>query len=85
MKRLRRRPRLGAQGLLLLVLWACGGDSAGPFEPQVSAEAFELQAAGVSEVTSTLSYVWENTGLFARVTHATTTGDGTAIFHAMAR
>lgn len=78
MKRLRRRPRLGAQALLLLGLCACGGDSTGPFEPQVSAEAFELQAAGVSGVTTTVRYTWENTGLFARVTHATTTGDGTA-------
>ncbi|GAB6283645.1 MAG: hypothetical protein STSR0008_24310 [Ignavibacterium sp.] len=39
---------------------------------------FQLQATGVANLTTTLTYSWTNTGRQAKVNHSTTTTSGTA-------
>ena len=60
-------------------LAACSDDPLSPFQPEVSnaAENFQLQATGVTNVTATRTYTWQNTGTRATVNHATTLSAGT--------
>jgi hypothetical protein len=57
---------------------ACGDDPLAPFEPEVNnaADSFQLQATGVQNVTTTLTYTWRYTGTVANVNHSTTTTAG---------
>ncbi len=69
--------------LLALTLVGCGGsknNSLAPFQPQISnlTDNFALQATGVSNVTSTLTYTWQNTGTSANVNQACVISAGTA-------
>ena len=63
---------------LLPTLAGCD-DPLGPFQPEITSatDNFQLQATGVTAVTSTLSYSWTNTGTRATVNHSTTTTAGT--------
>ena len=64
----------------LLVMCQCSDDPLAPFQPEVvsATDNFQLQATGVQDRTTTLSYAWNNTGARATVNHSTTTTVGTA-------
>jgi hypothetical protein len=66
--------------VLLAVMASCDEDPLAPFEPEVNnaTNSFQLQATGVTNVSTTLSYTWTNTGTSASVNHSTTTTAGTA-------
>ena len=69
---------------LLLALVGCGGGNSSlnpQFQPQVAnaADTFQFQSTGVTNVTETLSYTWQNTGIAANVDQATTVTAGTAV------
>jgi hypothetical protein len=63
-----------------LFLTACDSDPLAPFEPEVTSatDNFQLQATGVSGVTHSWSYTWQNTGTRATVDHSTITAAGAA-------
>lgn len=71
-----RRPILG----LSLVVFAGCTDSLAPFQPEISnaADNFQMQATGVTNVTTTRTYAWSNSGTRATINHSTTTTAGTA-------
>ncbi len=75
---------LGACFVLLLAgILGCGGsknNSLAPFQPQISnaPDNFQLQATGVNNVTSTLTYTWQNTGTSATVNQSCAITGGTA-------
>jgi hypothetical protein len=75
--------RIGLTAAILLLLAAagCGGNSLAPFQPQISnaADNFQLQATGVTDVTTTLVYTWPNSGTRATINHATSTTAGTTL------
>ena len=66
--------------LILAVLGAGCSDPLGPFQPEITnaTDNFQLQATGVSSVTSTVTYTWSNTGSRATINHSTTTTAGSA-------
>lgn len=67
--------------LLLCLVASCGDDPLGPFQPEVSnvADTFSLQATGVSNVSTTLTYSWQNSGTRATINHSTTTQAGSTL------
>lgn len=73
--------------VMLLVsglLTGCGGGSTAldpKFQPQVNnaVDNFQFQASAVTNVTQTLSYTWQNTGIAANIDQATTVTGGTAV------
>lgn len=77
-----RRVRAAALTVVLLVMAACGdGSITDPqFEPEVTniAGSFELQATGVSGITETLSYSWQNSATTANVDQSGSITAGTA-------
>jgi hypothetical protein len=75
----RIRVRTLSLALVLGSLAACS-DPLAPFQPEVSnaTDSFALQATGVSNVSSTTSYSWQNTGTRATINHSTTTTAGSA-------
>ena len=69
---------------LLLAFLGCGdGNSAlNPrFQPQVTnaTDNFQFQSTAVTNVSETLTYTWQNTGIAANIDQATTVTAGTAI------
>jgi hypothetical protein len=68
--------------LLLAVVLAAACDGGGPvgWDPVVTnrADFFELQATGLSTVTTITEYVWTNTGNLASVTQTSSLTAGTA-------
>jgi|SRR3990172_1277152 len=68
--------------LLLALAAGCGGESAlnPAFQPQVSnqPDTFQFQSTGVTGVTQTLQYTWQNTGTAASVNQTTTVTAGSA-------
>lgn len=75
------RASLAALSALALGVASCSSNSLAPFQPQISnaADNFQLQATGVSNVSTTLTYSWANSGTQATVNHATTTTAGTTL------
>lgn len=71
----------GASLAVLAALVACSNNSLAPFQPQISnvADNFQAQATGVTNVTTTLSYSWSNSGTQATINHSTTTTAGTTL------
>jgi len=69
--------------LALAALGACGSSSSSlsPFQPQVSkpTDNFQLQATNVTNVTTTVTNSWVNTGTQATVSHSTTTTAGSTL------
>lgn len=63
----------------------CGGGSAGAlnprFQPEVAntPDSFQFQSTGVTRVTQTLTYQWQNSGTVATINQATVVSGGTAI------
>ena len=74
--------RVGLIALTLAALTGCGSSTAplAAFQPQISntADNFQFQATGVTNVTSTVTYPWSNSGTAASVNQATTVTAGTA-------
>ena len=52
-----------------------------PFEPEISGapDNFQFQATGVTNVTTTQTYSWTNTGTRATINHSTVTTGGSAL------
>lgn len=79
--------RIPPSGRLLVTLiafgalGACGSDSLSPFEPQISnpADNFQLQATNVTNVTTTTTRSWVNSGTRATINHSTTTTAGSTL------
>ena len=67
--------------LLLSAALGCSSSSLAPFQPQISnaADNFQLQATGVTNVTTALTYSWSNSGTQATINHATTTTAGSTL------
>lgn len=72
--------------LLVLSIYLAGcsktpTSSLAPFEPQIvnNQDAFQLQATGVTNVSTTLVYAWKNSGAQATINHSTTTTAGSAL------
>ena len=63
----------------LVAFVRCSDNSLAPFQPEVTSatDNFQLQATGVKNVTSTLTYSWTNTGVRATINHSTATSLGT--------
>ena len=73
---------LGLALLLALVGCGSGNSSLNPqFQPQVAnaTDTFQFQSTGVTNVSETLTYTWQNTGIAANVDQATTVTAGTAV------
>lgn len=77
---MRAPPRRFGFVVMLALAWGCGDDPLAPFEPETNnaTDSFQLQATGVTGVSTTLTYVWRNTGTVANVNHSTTTTGGSA-------
>lgn len=73
---------LSLLSLVILTVWLVGcsksATSLAPFEPEIVniQDAFQLQATGVSNVSTTLVYSWKNSGTRATINHSTTTTAG---------
>jgi hypothetical protein len=67
--------------LLLCLLAGCGNDPLAPFQPEVSnaPDNFSLQATGVTSVSTTLNYSWQNSGTRATINHSSTTTAGSTL------
>lgn len=72
--------RLLAIAALAWTMSGCGDDPLAPFDPEVTnaIDSFQLQASDVTNLTTTLTYTWRNTGTIANVNHSTTTSGGSA-------
>lgn len=78
---IRRSSRLLVGSLAVAAFGACGGESLSPFQPQISSptDNFQLQATSVTDVSTTMTYTWVNTGTRASVNHSTTTTAGSTL------
>ncbi len=78
---IRRSRRLLVGALAVAALGACGGESLNPFQPQISkpTDNFQLQATNVTDVSTTMTYTWVNSGTRATVNHSTTTTAGSTL------
>lgn len=70
-------------GAVMAVTTACGGGNSAlnpNFQPQISNQTdnFQFQTTGVSNVTQTLTYTWQNTGTASSVNQACAITAGTA-------
>lgn len=74
--------RLVAVSAIVLVA-ACGSSTSplAPFSPQINniPDNFHLQASSVTNVTSTITYTWANSGTAASAGQSTTIAAGTAM------
>lgn len=80
-KTLYRLPSLAAL-VTAVGVTACGGSGiTNPaFQPEIAntTDSFQLQATGVSKVTQTLTYSWQNTGTLANIDQSGTISSGAA-------
>ncbi len=66
--------------VLLALLTACGNNSLAPFQPEINnkPDNFQFQATGISNVTTTLDYNWQNSGTTANINQACSVKGGNA-------
>ncbi len=66
---------------LLVAVAACGSDPVSPIQPEVSnaADNFAFQATRLTNVSTTLTYTWANSGTRATINHSTTTQAGSTL------
>lgn len=67
--------------VVVAYLAGCSSNSSlAPFQPQTNnvANNFQMQATGVTDVTTILNYTWQNDGTTGNVNQATTVNKGTA-------
>ncbi len=74
-------PARAALACLLVTIVSCSKNSLAPFQPEVTnaANSFQLQATGVTDVSTTLTYTWSNSGTQATINHATATTAGSTL------
>lgn len=79
--RTRSRILLATMLLTFGTVSGCDDDPLAPFQPQISnaADNFQFQATNVSNVTTTVTYPWANTGTRATINHSTTTDAGSTL------
>jgi len=67
--------------LSLLLGAACGNDPLAPFQPEITnaADNFQFQATGLTGVTWSHEYVWENSDATANVDHSSAVTAGTTL------
>ena len=75
---------LACSTLFVVVLCGCSDDdpvALAPFEPEIVnvADSFSMQATGVKNVTTTVSYTWNNSATRATIDHSTTSDAGSAV------
>lgn len=72
---------LGFISVLVIILSGCTGDSLSPFQPEINSaqDSFQLQATNVSNVSTILVYLWNNSGTRATINHSTTTTAGSTL------
>ncbi|MCX6829663.1 MAG: hypothetical protein NT002_10345 [candidate division Zixibacteria bacterium] len=74
--------KLSLPAILLLVLIAAGCDNnpIKAFQPEImnKTDSFQFQITHAANVTTTLTYTWNNTGTRATINHATALTRGTA-------
>lgn len=75
---------LAFSALFVVVLCGCSDDdpvALAPFEPEIVnvADSFSMQATGVKNVTTTVSYTWNNSATRATIDHSTTSDAGSAV------
>ena len=75
---------LACSALFVVVLCGCSDDdpvALAPFEPEIVnvADSFSMQATGVKNVTTTVSYTWNNSATRATIDHSTTSDAGSAV------
>lgn len=66
---------------LLVLFFGCSNDSLAPFQPEIgnSQDNFQFQATGITNVTTTLNYLWQNSGSRASINQSSAVTSGTAI------
>ena len=66
--------------LMTVVSTLACSDSLAPFQPEIAnvPDNFQLQATGVTNVSNTFEYTWQNSGTTANVNQATTVSAGSA-------
>ncbi len=86
MKPIHDLAKTAVTGILLVFSISLAGcskstTSLAPFEPEIinNQDAFQLQATGVTNVSTTLVYSWKNSGAQATINHSTTTTAGSAL------
>lgn len=66
----------------IIILGGCGRDKAplGPFEPEVSniQDNFQFQATALENVTTSVTYQWQNTGISANIDQSCAITSGAA-------
>ena len=70
-------------GLILALAGGCGNDnnnSLAPFQPEIinETDAFQFQVTNAENVTTVVSYAWQNTGTQATVNHSSAVNSGSA-------
>ena len=69
--------------LFASVISGCSDDpvALAPFEPEIAnvADSFSMQATGVKNVTTTVTYTWSNSATRATIDHSTTADAGAAV------
>jgi len=71
--------------LIALVSLGCGSDPAptslSSFQPEIinAQDSFQFQATGLTGVTTTVTYTWDNTGTQATVNHSSAITAGTTL------
>jgi len=82
---LHRKPGLARlvtlASVLVFAIAGCGANPLAPFQPEASnvADNFSLQTTGVTNATTTNTYIWANSGTRATINHSTTTQSGTTL------
>lgn len=74
--------------VVTFAMLGCGGGSSAlnsQFQPQVAnlQDNFQFQTTGISNITQTLSYKWQNSGTGASINQACSVTPGTAFLHVM--
>ena len=76
------RPRVRSHVIALAMAIAAAGcsDPLAPFQPEVNAapDNFQFQATGLTDVTTTKQYSWQNSATRATVNHSSTVTNGSA-------
>lgn len=65
----------------LILVAGCGSNnSLAPFQPEVAnnPDTFQFQATGITNVTTTVNYIWTNTGTTANIDQSSAISGGTA-------
>jgi hypothetical protein len=70
-------------GLMMILTVGCGNDNnntLAPFQPEIvnDADAFQFQVTDADNVTTVVSYTWQNSGTQATINHSSVINSGSA-------